>query len=512
MNYFYSMYYISDRNFCKVFVNIHYHYLNKGDDKMDYTMTKIVATLGPATSSKEMITKLFDAGVTMFRLNSSHGDVEMHKKNLSYIRELEEARNTLIPVLLDLQGPKIRIGNLDNPIELKKGEVLKFRHQPEMTDDIIPVDYKGMADDVTPGEKIMIDDGKIQLEVVKVEDKIIYAQVLTDGLLKQRKGINIPGSQGSLDVLTARDLKFVEFAAHNDIDYLGLSFVREAADVTKLREILKNYGREDIKIISKIEKPQAVDNIDEIIEVSDGIMVARGDLGIEISTEKVPIVQKTIIRKANVKRKVVIVATQMLESMIENPIPTRAETSDVANAILDGTDAIMLSGETAAGAYPVEAVKMMKKIADTVEESPFMRKNKFPRRMIEDEKDNQAMAIGMSIADMCKKMNVKAVMALTKSGFTAKFLSEGRLSVPIFACCPDKEICTSIKLYRGVFPVPMNFDGKIDKKTVKTIDKFIKRHMDNVSDGDNLIFTGSVPELLIGGTNFIKIHKVGSIK
>ena len=163
MNYFYSMYYISDRNFCKVFVNIHYHYLNKGDDKMDYTMTKIVATLGPATSSKEMITKLFDAGVTMFRLNSSHGDVEMHKKNLSYIRELEEARNTLIPVLLDLQGPKIRIGNLDNPIELKKGEVLKFRHQPEMTDDIIQVDYKGMADDVTPGEKIMIDDGKIQL-------------------------------------------------------------------------------------------------------------------------------------------------------------------------------------------------------------------------------------------------------------------------------------------------------------------------------------------------------------
>lgn len=478
----------------------------------DYTMTKIVATLGPATATKDMIKKLFKAGVTMFRINSSHGDVEFHSANLKCIREIEQEEHRLIPVLLDLQGPKIRIGNIGAPIELKKGETLKFRHQDSITDDILPVDYKGMADDVKIGEMILIDDGKIQLEVEKVENGVIFAKVLTDGLLKPRKGINIPGSTGSIDVLTERDMKFVKFAVDENIDYLGLSFVREADDVVKLREILKGYGREDIKIISKIEKPQAVDNIDSIIEVSDGIMVARGDLGIEISTEKVPIVQKTIIRKANIKHKVVIVATQMLESMIENPIPTRAETSDVANAILDGTDAIMLSGETAAGAYPVEAVQMMKKIADTVESSPFMRKNKFPRRMIEEEKDNQAMALGMSIADMCKKMNVKAVMALTKSGLTAQFLSEGRLSVPIFACCPDKRICSSIKLYRGVFPVPMNFDGKIDKKTVKTIDKFIKRHMDNVSDGDTLIFTGSVPELLIGGTNFIKIHKVGSIK
>lgn len=475
-------------------------------------MTKIVATLGPACATKEMIKKLFMAGVTMFRINSSHGDEEFHGQNLKYIREIEQEEHQLIPVLLDLQGPKIRIGNIGEPIELKKGEILKFRHQDTITDDILPVDYKGMANDVKIGELILIDDGKIQLEVQKVENEIIYAKVLTDGTLKPRKGINIPGSTGSIDVLTERDLRFVKFAVENDIDYLGLSFVRESDDVVKLREILKSYGREDIKIISKIEKPQAVNNIDAIIEVSDGIMVARGDLGIEISTEKVPIVQKTIIKKANVKHKVVIVATQMLESMIENPIPTRAETSDVANAILDGTDAIMLSGETAAGAYPVEAVQMMKKIADTVEDSPFMRKNKFPRKMIEEEKDNQAMALSMSIADMCKKMNVKAVMALTKSGITARFLSEGRLSVPIFACCPDKRICSSIKLYRGVFPVPMNFDGKIDKKTVKTIDKFIKRHMDNVNDGDTLIFTGSVPELLIGGTNFIKIHKVGSIK
>lgn len=474
---------------------------------MDYTMTKIVATLGPATSTKEKIKALYNAGVTMFRLNSSHEAVEVHQRNLNWIREIEKEEKTLIPVLLDLQGPKIRIGNLTEPKEIRKSEILKFRHQCEVTGDILPVDYKGMAQDVMPGEMIMIDDGKIQLEVQKVENDVIYAKVLTDGILKQRKGINIPGSQGSLDVLTSRDLMFVEFAAKNDIDYLGLSFVREAEDVIKLREILESHGNTTAKIISKIEKPQAVENIDEIIKVSDGIMVARGDLGIEISTEKVPIVQKTIIRKANTKKKVVIVATQMLESMIENPIPTRAETSDVANAILDGTDAIMLSGETAAGAYPVEAVAMMKKIADTVEESQFMRKNKFPRKMIEEEKDSQAMAIGMSIADMARKMKVKATVALTGSGFTAAMLAEGKLSIPVFACCPNKNTCRSIKLYRGIFPIQLDFDGSIDRKSLSKIDDFLVNRL-GFEYGDYVVITGSVPELLIGGTNFIKIHQI----
>lgn len=474
-----------------------------------FTMTKIVATLGPATNTKEMIRKLLKAGVTMFRLNSSHGDVNMHNQNLSYIREIEKEEKTLIPVLLDLQGPKIRIGNLKDSIEITKGQVLKFRHQTEMVDDIIPVDYKGIANDVHPGEMILIDDGKLQLEVIDIVDGTISAKVLTNGTMKQRKGINIPGSTGSIDVLTERDLTFVKFAAENNIDYLGLSFVRHADDVVQLREILKSHNNTSAKIISKIEKPQAVENIDSIINVSDGIMVARGDLGIEISTEKVPIVQKSIIRKANVKRKVVIVATQMLESMIENPIPTRAETSDVANAILDGTDAIMLSGETAAGSYPVEAVQMMKKIAEEVEASPFMRKNKFPRKMVEEEKDNQAMAIGMSIADMSKKMNIKAVVALTGSGFTAKFLSEGRLSVPIYGCCPKADICRQIKLYRGVLPVNTDFEGKIDKPTLQVIDKFLIREL-GFAEGDTVIFTGSVPELLVGGTNFIKVHKIGS--
>ena len=472
----------------------------------DCTMTKIVATLGPASNSKEVIRSLLKAGVTMFRLNSSHDTPEVHKKTLDMIRSVEKEEKNLIPVLLDLQGPKIRIGNLENPIELKKGEIVKFRHHDKMIDDIIPVDYAGIAKDVSEGEKILIDDGKIQLKVTKTENDIVYAEVLTDGLLKQRKGINIPGSTGSIDVLTERDKIFIDFAVQNHIDYLGLSFVRNADDVKQLREIL-NSKNSNIKIISKIEKPQAVDNIDAIIELSDGIMVARGDLGIEISTEKVPIVQKTIIKKANLKCKAVIVATQMLESMIENPIPTRAEASDVANAILDGTDAIMLSGETAAGKYPVEAVKMMRLIAENAENSIFLHHNSFPKRMIE-QNNTQAMAIGMALSDMIRKVpNIKAIVALTASGFTPVFLSESKPSVPILACCPDISICRTIKLYRAVFPINLKFEGKIDRSSLDRMDKFLMKML-NFNSKDTVIITGSVPNVLKGGTNFIKIHVI----
>ena len=473
------------------------------------TMTKIVATLGPASASLEKIRELFDAGVTMFRINSSHGDTTFHGKNIDAIRQVEQERNTLIPILLDLQGPKIRVGNLENPIEIKKGMQYKFQHAVQFEDGIIPVDYKGIADDVNKGEKILIDDGKIQFCVLDINNNVITVEALTDGCLKQRKGINIPGATGSINVLTARDLEFVDFAVEKELDYIGLSFVREPGDVIQLRQLLESKNS-NIRIISKIEKPQAVVNIDKIIDISDGIMVARGDLGIEISTEQVPLVQKTIIRKANIKRKVVIVATQMLESMIENPIPTRAETSDVANAIIDGTDAIMLSGETAAGNYPVEAVKMMKQIAYTVENSVFTKKNKFPKKMVIEEKNTQAMAIGMAIADMTEKMNIKAVTALTGSGFTPIFLSKGRLSVPIIALCPDKKTCRAIKLYRGIFPVPVKFRESIDKDSLKLLDELLvnKCHLKN---NDATVITGSLPEVMVGGTNFIKIHKIGTI-
>lgn len=470
------------------------------------TSTKIIATLGPSSETKEQIKALAKAGVTMFRLNSSHGDESIHLKRLNYIREVEEELGYPIPVLLDLQGPKIRVGNFEEPIELLKDTTVKFRHQDKYENGIIPVDYQGIAKDVHPGERIMLDDGKLVLEVEKVEADVISAKVICGGLLKQRKGINIPGSQGSLNVLTDRDKQFVKFAIDNEIDYLGLSFVRDAKDVMELRELIKkNNGK--IKVISKIEKPQALKNIDEIIVKSSGIMVARGDLGIEISPEKVPVVQKEIIKKANAQRKVVIVATQMLESMIEQPIPTRAEASDVANAILDGTDAIMLSGETAAGKYPVEAVEMMKSIADNVENSEVMPHNHYSQDVIDECKDD-SIAICTAIIDMVEKIDVKAILALTASGYTPKLLSKAKPSVPILTFCPSARNTRRMMLYSNVYPIEMELEGGFNKQALDTIDKCLIERF-RFKEGDKVIFTGSLPDLLIGKTNFIKLHEIG---
>lgn len=472
------------------------------------TATKIVSTLGPASANEEMIRKLYRAGVTMFRINSSHETVEIHKNTLDIIRKIEKEEKAIIPVLLDLQGPKIRIGQLEKPIQVQAGEILKFRHQAKFENGIIPVDYKGIASDVRPGEKILIDDGKIQLVVEKVEKDVVFAEVLTTGEIKARKGLNIPGGTGSIDILTERDKMFVDFALNNDIDYLGLSFVRNKEDILNLRSILEKHNSR-LRIISKIEKPQALENIDEIIEHSDGIMVARGDLGIEIKTEQLPIAQKTIIKKANIARKPVIVATQMLESMIENPIPTRAETSDVANAILDGADAVMLSGETAMGKYPVEAVSTMKKIAEDINKCQFVKKNEFPKPILT--KSNAIpMSIALSISDILKNLpKTKGIIALTATGYTPALISECRPSVPIYALCSDFKICRFMQLYNSVFSIIMKEkEINIDKETLLTLNEFLKNSLKMKVD-DNAIITGSIPHLMSGqSTNFIKIHTI----
>lgn len=468
--------------------------------------TKIVATLGPSSDTKEKIEALAKAGVTMFRLNSSHGDEAQHLRNLGYIREIEKELGYPIPVLLDLQGPKIRVGNLVEPIEITNGSIIKFRHQDEYKDGIIPVDYAGIANDVNKGDKILMDDGKLVVEVVDIKDGLISAKVICGGLLKQRKGINIPGSTGSINVLTERDVRFVKFSIDNEIDYLGLSFVRDGKDVMELRELIKKYNGK-IKIISKIEKPQALTNIDEIITKSAGIMVARGDLGIEISPEKVPIVQKEIIKKANAQQKVVIVATQMLESMIEQPIPTRAEASDVANAIIDGTDAVMLSGETAAGKYTVEAVKMMVSIAQNVESSRIMRHNHYSKSLVAAIKDD-SIAICTAIIDMVEKIDVKAILTLTASGYTSKLLSKAKPSVPIFSICPGYRNTRRMILFSDVYPILMDFEGSFSVETLKMLDELLmKRFKYNL--GDKVILTGALPDLMVGKTNFIKLHQIG---
>jgi len=471
------------------------------------TSTKIIATLGPTANTRDKIRALAKAGVTMFRLNSSHENEAIHLERLNDIRAIEKELGYPIPTLLDLQGPKIRVGVLEEPIELIKDETVKFKNQEKYENGIIPVDYKGIAKDVTIGEKIMLDDGKLVLEVIGVENEVISAKVLCGGLLKQRKGINIPGSQGSLNVLSERDIQFVKFAVDNEIDYLGLSFVRDGKDVMELRDLIKQYNGKT-KVISKIEKPQALKNIDDIITKSSGIMVARGDLGIEISPQKVPIVQKEIIKKANAQRKVVIVATQMLESMIEQPIPTRAEASDVANAILDGTDAIMLSGETAAGKYPVEAVEMMTSIAQDVETSAVMKRNFYSQDLIDECKDD-SIAICMAIVDMVEKINVKAILTLTASGYTPKLLSKAKPSVPILSFCPSYRNTRRMVLYSNVFPIEMDLEQGINQGTLETIDKCLIERF-GFKEGDKVIFTGALPDLLVGKTNFIKLHEIGS--
>lgn len=476
---------------------------------MNNTATKIVSTLGPATNSEEMIRKLYKAGVTMFRINSSHDTIETHQNTLNKIRKIEQEEKAFIPVLLDLQGPKIRIGQLDNPIKVYAGDILKFKHQEKYENDIIPVDYKGIADDVKTGEKILIDDGKIQLIVEKTENEIVYAKVLTTGEIKPRKGLNIPGGTGSIEILTENDIKYVEFAIKNDIDYLGLSFVRTKDDILKLRGILENNNSK-LRIISKIEKPQALENIDDIIKYSDGIMVARGDLGIEIPTEHLPIAQKTIIKKANIARKPVIVATQMLESMIENPIPTRAETSDVANAILDGADAVMLSGETATGKYPIEAVSIMKKIAQDINESGFARKNQYINNLANCT-NGIPKAIALSIADTIKSLpQLKGVIALTATGYTPALISECRPSVPVYSLCADYKICRFMQLYSNVHSIMVNpeISLSIDENSIKLLNEFITKYL-GMKKGDIVIVTGSIPHLMSGvSTNFMKIHTV----
>lgn len=464
--------------------------------------TKIVATLGPACSGCDMISKLIDAGVSMFRLNTSHGSEAEHARNIEEIRK----HNKFIPILVDLQGPKIRVGNIPEPINIKEGQELTLTAESDTIDDSIPIDYNGLANDVKSGDKILLDDGKIGLEVTLVENNRVHAKVLYGECIKPRKGVNIPGSTASLSAITPRDIEYIRFAVEYEADYIALSFVREARDVELAKREIKNFGG-NIPVIAKIEKPQAVKNIEEILKIADGIMVARGDLGIEMSPQDVPIIQKCIINKAIEERKVCIVATQMLESMIENPIPTRAEASDVANAILDGTDAIMLSAETAAGKYPVESVQMMQKIALSVENCNFCPANlSLP---LNDKYELSPQAISNAAVKMSIDLGAKAILAFSHTGYTPKLLSKLRPDVPIIVLSDLKSTCRRLGLYRGIFADHKEWDKVLDDRLLKKIDDYILETTDS-KKGERIIIIGSIPKLITGRTNFIRIHRIGA--
>lgn len=469
--------------------------------------TKIVATLGPKTSNPEMIKNLILAGTSIFRLNTSHGKEEDHAKNIKCIRDVSKELKKYIPILIDLQGPKIRVGNIPSPIEIKEDDILTLE-ATNNTDNIniIPVDYDGIAKDVSIGSKILLDDGKIGLEVIAINNQQVKAKVLYGSILKPRKGINIPGTTASLSAITERDIEFIRFAVEYDADYIALSFVREAQDVEQAKKHIKNFGG-DIPVIAKIEKPQAVKNLDSILKIADGIMVARGDLGIEMSLAEVPVIQKQIIQKAIKERKVSIVATQMLESMIEEPIPTRAEASDVANAILDGTDAIMLSGETAMGAYPVEAVKVMKQISQNVESCQFTNCNLDLE--INDNYDLSPQAIANAAVKMSQDIKAKAILSFTHTGYTPRLLSKLKPKVPLIAISDQERTARRLNLYWGIITDCRNWDNVLDSNLLEKIDDYILENTE-FKKGERIIIVGSIPKLISGRTNFIRVHRIGA--
>ncbi|MDD3236986.1 MAG: pyruvate kinase [Candidatus Gastranaerophilales bacterium] len=475
--------------------------------KIKRAKTKIVATLGPSTDEEGIVEQLIMAGATMFRINTSHQSAEIHAKRIASVREASKKLKNFNPVLVDLQGPKIRVGNLLEPVSLQEGQILVLEAALDQTDkSIIPVDYKGIANDVKSGDKILLDDGKIELEVIKVEGTKVTAKVVYGELLKSRKGLNLPGSTASLDAVTERDVEFIKFAIEQNADYIALSFVREASDILLAKKYIKEFGG-FIPVIAKIEKPQAVENLDAIMDAADGIMVARGDLGIEMSPEEVPIAQKIIIDKAIRARKVCIVATQMLESMMEEPIPTRAEASDVANAILDGTDAVMLSGETASGKHPVEAVKMMRTIADRVENCDFCLSNLDLE--INDKYEISPQAIANAAVKMAQDLHAKAILAFTHTGYTPRLLAKLRPSVPLIAISDLETTCRRLNLFWDIYAFQKDWDTVLNAELLNKIDEYIYENTEFKKD-ERIIIVGSIPKLITGRTNFIRVHRIGA--
>lgn len=471
--------------------------------------TKIVCTIGPASESEEMLEKLMNAGMNVARLNFSHGSHEEHKARIDSIRKVSKKLGKTIGILLDTKGPEIRTHDMkDGLIVLEKGkEVIVSMSQVEGTPEKFSVTYEDLINDVQIGSYILLDDGLVELQVKDIDkDKgEVKCDILNTGELKNKKGVNLPGVKVNLPGITDKDVADIKFGIKEDIDYIAASFVRRPSDVLDIREILEQENNDNITIFPKIENQEGIDNIEEILEVSDGLMVARGDMGVEIPPESVPIVQKDLIRKCNKLGKPVITATQMLDSMQRNPRATRAEASDVANAIYDGTDAVMLSGETAAGQYPEEAVKTMRNIAISAEAAQDYKKLLSDRtKLVETSLVN---AIGVSVAHTALNLNVKAIVAATESGSTAITISKYRPHSDIIAVTPSEHTARQLALVWGAYPVV--------KKGRKTTDDLLNNAVatavatEKVGNGDLIIITAGVPTGEKGTTNMMKLHLVG---
>lgn len=473
-------------------------------NRISYNKTKIVATIGPASSNKEMLKALAIEGVDVFRLNFSHGKHEDHLKVINFVREINAELGTHIALLQDLQGPKIRVNDVEPGVEITVGEQITITtNQLLGNKNIVSTSYEGLPRDVKVGDMILIDDGKIELKVKEIKGVEVVCTVIYGGPLKPRKGINLPFSKVTAPSLTEKDFTDLEFGLKNNVDWVALSFVRKATDIEILRDII-NRNKSTTRIVAKIEKPEALENIDAIIEATDAVMVARGDLGVEIWMEEVPMVQKMLVDKCNKAAKPVIVATQMMESMIENPRPTRAETNDVANAVMDGADALMLSAETAAGKYPIEVIRSMVRTITSVEKQG----NIFFRfRELDPKSPNYFNdSLILTACKLAKDVNAKAIVGMTQLGYSAYKAASHRPNANIFAFTSNDTILNTMNLVWATKAYHYDKASSTDE-TIADVEKILKRD-GHVKSGDTFIILASMPIQERGRANMIKVHVV----
>ncbi|MGM9912871.1 pyruvate kinase [Floccifex sp.] len=466
--------------------------------------TKIICTIGPSSQNKETLIEMVKSGMDIMRMNFSHGSHEEHQGKIDLIREINAELKTDVSILLDTKGPEIRTGDFENGcVEFKGNSDITICYEDVVgTSDKFSITYKELYKDVQKGSHILVNDGAIDLMVKEVVDKDIVCRCLNGGVVKNKRGINVPNIKLGFEYLSEKDIDDIKYGCEQGIDFIAASFVRRRQDVLDIRKLLAEFNRMDVKIIAKIENQEGVSNVDEILEEADGIMVARGDLGVEVPAEMVPMIQKDIINKCNEKRKLVVTATQMLESMQHSPVPTRAEVSDVANAIYDGTDCIMLSGESANGEYPVQAVDMMARIALMTEYNfdyeGYYRKAKL------SSPNNKSEAICLSVAEMASQFNVKAIIAFTESGTTAMKMAKYKPKCLLIGATPNPETFRQINAYWGVHAVmTREFTSTGGMKNIATI--IAKEN--GCKPGDTIIITGGTPGVP-GATDYLRIVEI----
>lgn len=468
--------------------------------------TKIVATVGPATSSKQVLETIIEEGVNVIRINFSHGEHSEHESIINKVRQINKERHIHTAILADLQGPKIRIGTIKNgTVEVKEGDIIRFTNEEKEGDaSEVYMSYQQFPNDVRKGEHILIDDGKLVLEIIETDkESMVTARFLNGGKLSSNKGVNLPNTKVSLPSLTEKDKKDLAFALKHNLEWIGLSFVRSARDIIELKHLIRKEGSL-ARVIAKIEKPEAIDHIDDIIDETDAVMVARGDLGVEIPMEKVPLLQKEIVKKCLKGAKPVIIATQMMESMITNITPTRAEVNDVANAVLDGADAVMLSAETSVGKYPVEAIKAMTKIIEHIEESELIYHHEFPPELNEERFISDSICY--NACRLSQRVDSKAIVTMTHSGYTAAKISSFRPKAGIYAFTGNHSLLNTLSLVWGV--QGFYYDKFVSTDHTIADIKYLLKKANYVSEKDLIINIASMPINEKGQSNMLKLSYV----